>query len=54
MTTTLCLCCGREPIRQNVNSFGHRVICRRVCPASTAWHATAEGAEAEWNGRDEQ
>ena len=57
MTTTLRLRCGREPlqIQWTGDPRGFRIKCSDFdnnCPASTAWHATAKGAEAEWNGRE--
>ena len=59
MTTTLRQCCEREPLRTQWigDPRGFRIRCSdfdKNCPASTAWHATAEGAEAEWNGRVKQ
>lgn len=58
MTTTLRLCCGREPVISDHWPYpaDWKVQCGMApaCPASTAWHATAEGAAAEWNGREKQ
>jgi hypothetical protein len=60
MTTTLRLCCGVKPCHdtscRTVSGVMHskdRYWCTN-CWKSTAWHATAEGAESEWNGREKK